>query len=245
MYHFFASGGQIRDGYLDLTGGDVRHITRVLRLGPGARLAVSDNQDRNLLCEITETGPDFVRVKVIGEGLPSAEMNRRVFLFQGLPKSDKMDYIVTKSVELGAAGIVPVEMERCVVRLEEKKKQSRRERWQKLSESAAKQSGRGIVPEVEEVLSFDDALSRAKGMDSILVPYESAENMAYTRQVLAETPAGTEVAVFIGPEGGFDSREIEQLREAGARIITLGPRILRTETAGPAALAMAALLWED
>ena len=244
MFHFFASGGEVTDGFLNLTGQDVRHITRVLRLGPGARLVVSDNQDRNLLCEIAETGPDFVRVKIVSEELPSVEMDRRVFLFQGLPKSDKMDYIVTKCVELGVTGIVPVEMERCVVRLEEKKKQSRRERWQKLAESAAKQSGRGIIPEVEEVLSFEAALRKAAGMERILVPYESAENMAYTREMLAGVPAGSDVAVFIGPEGGFDSREIEKLREAGAGIITLGPRILRTETAGLALLAMAALLWE-
>ena len=244
MHHFFASGGKIQDGCLELTGPDVRHITRVLRLGPGDQLAVSDDQDRNLLCEITETGPDFVRVKVLGDALPSAEMDRRIFLFQGLPKSDKMDYIVTKCVELGVTGIVPVEMERCVVRLEDKKKQSRRERWQKLSESAAKQSGRGIIPEVGEVLSFEEALRKAAGMDYILVPYESAENMAFTRETLAEVPAGSDAAVFIGPEGGFSGKEIEKLREAGARIITLGPRILRTETAGIAFLAMAALMWE-
>ena len=155
-----------------------------------------------------------------------------------------MDYIIQKTVELGVGRVVPVEMSRSIVRLDEKKKQSRRERWQKLSESASKQSGRGIVPEIGEVCGFQEALREARAMDAVLVPYESAENMAYTREALTGVAEGSRVAFFIGPEGGFEPAEIEALKEIGARIITLGPRILRTETAGPAVLAMAALLWE-
>ena len=245
MYHFFTAEDGMEKGFLLIKGQDVRHITRVLRLGPGDKITVSDTQDRNHLCEIAETGPDFVRVRILENELISSEMNRRITVFQGLPKSDKMDYIITKCVELGAFEIVPVEMTRTVVRLDDKKKKSRQERWQKLSESAAKQSGRGIIPSVSPVLSFDQALEKARQEDAILVPYESAENMSYTREVLSSVKEGSETAVFIGPEGGFDPKEIKQLKEAGARILTLGPRILRTETAALAFLAMAALMWEE
>ena len=244
MYHFFAPGGEQADGSLLITGADVKHITRVLRLVPGDQIAVSDNQDRNRLCEITETGPDFVRLKPLDEALPSAEMNRRVTLFQGLPKSDKMDYIVTKCVELGAFSFVPVMMERSVVKLEEKKKEDRRNRWQLKAESAAKQCGRSLIPRVEKVSDFSVALAMAKEMDYLIVPYESAEDMEATRVLLKEVEAGSSLGVFIGPEGGFAPREIMELKAAGARLITLGPRILRTETAGMAFLAMGTLIWE-
>ncbi len=245
MVHFFAPGENGETGSMSLKGPDVKHCVKVLRMGPGDRMIVSDGQDREYLCEIRETGPDFVHLDVVSDVLPSAEPNRQITLFQGLPKSDKMDYIIQKTVELGVCRIVPVEMSRSVVRLDEKKKQSRRERWQKLAESASKQSGRGMIPEIGEVCGFKEALKEARDLDRILVPYESAENMAYTRSVLAEVPEGSRVAFFIGPEGGFDPEEIAALKEIGAAIITLGPRILRTETAGPAVLAMAALLWEN
>ena len=243
MYHFFAPEGEFEDGLLSLTGPDVKHITRVLRLGAGHRIMVSDNQDRNCLCEITETGPDFVRVRVLEEA-SSTEMNRFVTIFQGLPKGDKMDYIIEKAVELGAHALVPVEMERSVVKLDPKKKEARRQRWQAKAESAAKQSGRGIIPEIGPVSSFREALGLAGELDAIWVPYESAENMACTRELLSSLPENASVGVFIGPEGGFAPQEIELLKEAGGRLLTLGPRILRTETAGPAFLAMCTLIWE-
>ena len=245
MYHFFAPEGAVEDGFLTITGPDVKHITRVLRMKEGERLIVSDDQDRNRLCEIAACGPDFVRVRVLEEEIPSTEMTRRVILFQGLPKGDKMDYIISRSVELGAAGLVPVEMARSVVKLEPKKKESRRERWQAKAESAAKQSGRGVIPEIGAVCGFADAVKQARQLDVILVPYESAEGMAYTREVLGGIPSGASVGVFIGPEGGFAPEEIEALTAAGGKILTLGPRILRTEAAGAAVLAMCTLLWEE
>ena len=200
MYHFFAPDGTENDGFLTITGPDVKHITRVLRLGEGDRIVISDNQDRNRLCEIAACGPDFVRVRILEEELPSSEMNRRVILFQGLPKGDKMDYIISRSVELGAAGLVPVEMARSVVKLDPKKKENRRERWQAKAESAAKQSGRGVIPEIGAVCGFAEAVRQARDLDVILVPYESAEKMAYTREVLSGIPAGASVGIFIGPE---------------------------------------------
>ncbi|MBP3728895.1 MAG: 16S rRNA (uracil(1498)-N(3))-methyltransferase [Lachnospiraceae bacterium] len=245
MYHFFLPPGQEAEDSFRISGPDVKHIGRVLRLGKGDRIIISNNQDRRYLCEIQEIGSDFVRVRKTEEPLPSTEMNRRVILFQGLPKSDKMDYIVEKSVELGVAGIVPVEMERSVVKLEANKKETCRSRWQAKAESAAKQSGRERIPEVEAVASFSEAVKMAANLDGILVPYESAEGMEQTRNLIASVPKGACLGVFIGPEGGFSRKEIESLEEAGGRVITLGPRILRTETAGAAFLAMCTLLWEE
>ncbi|MBO4873248.1 MAG: 16S rRNA (uracil(1498)-N(3))-methyltransferase [Lachnospiraceae bacterium] len=244
MHHFFAPGGDGGSGELMIRGQDVKHIVKVLRMKAGDQLIASDGRDRDYLCEIAETGPDFVRLRVIGDELPSAESSRRITLFQGLPKADKMDYIIEKTVELGVSEVVPVEMQRCVMRLEEGKKEKRRQRWQLKAESASKQSGRSLVPEVGPVSSFAAALKRAGELDHIIVPYESAENMEYTRQTFSAVKEGESVGFFIGPEGGFAPEEIEELKAAGAKIVTLGPRILRTETAGPAVLAMVNLLWE-
>ena len=244
MHHFFAPGGDGGSGELMIRGQDVKHIVKVLRMKAGDQLIASDGRDRDYLCEIAETGPDFVRLRVISSELPSAESSRRITLFQGLPKADKMDYIIEKTVELGVSEVVPVEMQRCVMRLEEGKKEKRRQRWQLKAESASKQSGRSLVPEVGPVSSFAAALKRAGELDHIIVPYESAENMEYTRQTFSAVKEGESVGFFIGPEGGFAPEEIEELKAAGAKIVTLGPRILRTETAGPAVLAMVTLLWE-
>ncbi len=245
MYHFFAPEGRGESGELVIRGQDVKHITKVLRMKIGEQLIASDGRDRDYLCEIAELGPDFVRLRVVSDQLPSAEPSREIHLFQGLPKADKMDYIIQKSVELGVCRLIPVEMERCVVQLDASKKEKRRDRWQKLAESASKQSGRSIIPEVEAVSRFEEALKMASRLDHLLVPYESAENMAYTRESLSAVKKGESVGFFIGPEGGFAPSEIEKLKACGARIITLGPRILRTETAGPAVLAMMTLLWEE
>ena len=244
MYHFFAPGENGALGEMRLTGQDVNHISRVLRLKVGDEITVSDGQDRDNHCAITEIGPDFVRVKVLSQSSRETECPVHFTLFQGLPKGDKMELILEKAVELGAVRVVPVEMKRSVVKLEDKKKQQRRERLQKLAEAAAKQSGRRLIPEVGEIVPFRQAVAQASELDRILVPYESAENMTHTREVLSGLRAGQQVGIFIGPEGGFDPAEIEALQAAGAEILTLGPRILRTETAGLATLAMC-MLWAE
>jgi len=245
MFHFFAPSENAESGMITITGADVNHIVNVLRLKAGEKIVVSDGQDRDSLCEITETAPDFVRCKVLPDELAETECPVRLHLFQGLPKNDKMEWIIQKSVELGVSSVIPVEMKRCVVKLDEKKKKAKTERWQRIAESAAKQSGRRIIPKVEDVLSFSAALKKAEEMACLLVPYENAENIAATRAVLSSVEKGSDCAIFIGPEGGFDLAEIDKLREAGAKIITLGPRILRTETAGMAALAMCTLMMEE
>ena len=245
MFHFFAPSENAETGTVTISGPDVKHITQVLRLHAGDRIAVSDGQDRESLCEIEETGPDFVRCKVLPDEMAETECPVRLHLFQGLPKGDKMELIIQKAVELGASSVVPVEMKRSVVKLDEKRKAAKTERWQRIAESAAKQTGRRLIPDVIRPLSFAEALKQAAAMETVLVPYECAEDIAATRRILAAVPKGSDCAVFIGPEGGFDPEEIRRLEETGAKIITLGPRILRTETAGMAVLAMCTLMMEE
>ena len=159
-------------------------------------------------------------------------------LFQGLPKADKMELIIQKAVELGAAEIVPVEMVRCVVKLDEKKKKSKLARWQSIAESAAKQSGRTVIPEVKAVMNFDDALKYAETLDVLLVPYECADSLKKLREKIDGLKTGMSAGIFIGPEGGYEEKEIEKAKEHGGEIVSLGKRILRTETAAIASLSI-------
>ena len=178
------------------------------------------------------------------EGYQSTELGAEIYLFQGLPKADKMELIIQKAVELGAAGIIPVEMKRCVVKLEEKKKKSRRERWQAIAESAAKQSKRNLIPQVFDVLTYKEAMAMAGEMDLFLLPYENERGMAATREALEAIRPGMKVAILIGPEGGFEEKEVLLAQEKGARSISLGRRILRTETAAITSIAMCMLHME-
>ena len=173
------------------------------------------------------------------------ELSSKVYLFQGLPKADKMELIIQKAVELGVYEIVPVAAKRCVVKLDDKKAKKKIERWQQIAESAAKQAGRGVIPEVKDVLSFKEALKYAKDLDVVLIPYELAEGMKETKQLISEIKPGQSVGIFIGPEGGFERAEVEQAMEAGAKPITLGRRILRTETAGLTILSVLMFQLED
>ena len=160
------------------------------------------------------------------------ELPARIHLFQGLPKGDKMELIIQKAVELGAYRVVPVSMKRSVVKLDAKKADAKRKRWNAVSESAAKQSKRSLIPEVAPLMTYKEAVKEAAGYDMVLLPYESADGIRKTRELLASVKPGTDIAVFIGPEGGFEDEEVELARENGAEIVTLGKRILRTETAG-------------
>ena len=248
MYQFFVAPGQIR---LDtktvwIEGSDVNHIKNVLRMKPGEEIAVSNGEDgKEYRCAIrnitdTEVECELRFVKEDGVELPS-----RILLFQGLPKADKMELIIQKAVELGAAGIVPVATKRCVVKLDDKKARSKVARWQGIAEAAAKQSKRGVIPRVEDVMNFKDALKMASEMDVKLIPYELAEDMTHTRGIFEQIRPGQSVAIFIGPEGGFDEAEIEQALAAGAEPVTLGKRILRTETAGFTVLSWLVYLLEQ
>jgi len=173
-----------------------------------------------------------------GKEVSQTELASRLILFQGLPKGDKMEWIVQKAVELGAYRIVPFAAKRSVVKLDQKKAGKKRERWQAIAKGAAEQSKRGIVPQVQDVMSFQEAMNYAKELDVVLVPYELQEGMKATEAVISKIEPGQSVGIFIGPEGGFDESEIEQAKEAGAIPITLGKRILRTETAGLTTLSI-------
>lgn len=244
MYHFFVEPSQISDTSVIITGGDVNHIRNVLRLKPGDEISISNGIDgRDYRCGIEEITDSEVActlrfIKEDGVELPS-----RVYLFQGLPKGDKMEFIIQKMVELGVYEIIPVAMKRCVVKLDDKKAKAKTARWQGISEAAAKQSRRGIVPCVREVMSYQEALEYAGNIDVKLVPYEmenrldGAAGMAGTRQLIDHLEPGQSVAIFIGPEGGFEESEIQAAIDCGMKPVTLGRRILRTETAGMAVMA--------
>ena len=233
MYQFFVEPGQIQGRRIIITGSDVNHIRNVLRMKPGEEIAVSNGTDgREYRCGIESFTEDEVICSLRFVKEDGVELPSRIFLFQGLPKADKMELIVQKAVELGAYEVIPVAARRCVVRLDEKKAASRISRWQGIAEAAAKQSRRGIIPQVHPVMNMREAVAYAHAMEVKLIPYELAENMGHTKEILEAVKPGTDIAVFIGPEGGFEQEEIELATAAGIEPVTLGRRILRTETAG-------------
>ncbi|MBE5834099.1 MAG: 16S rRNA (uracil(1498)-N(3))-methyltransferase [Butyrivibrio sp.] len=242
MFHFFAESSQmsLEDKTLTITGSDYNHIANVLRMKVGEELSVSlrDSEDgkeyRYGIEEITE---DTVICKLRFIKEDGLELPSKVYLFQGLPKADKMELIIQKCVELGVYQVIPVSTKRSIVKLDEKKAESKIKRWQSISEAAAKQSKRRIIPEVSKPVTMKQAVEMAKEMDVRLIPYELAEGMDKTREIINSIEPGQSVAIFIGPEGGFDDKEIELCRENGIEPITLGKRILRTETAGFTVLA--------
>ena len=240
MFNFFASENSRQGDFYYITGSDYNHIRNVLRMKAGDTFLVSCGGESHL-CTLEGFEDDTVVARITREGYQSTELGAEIYLFQGLPKADKMELIIQKAVELGAAGIIPVEMKRCVVKLEEKKKKSRRERWQAIAESAAKQSKRNLIPQVFDVLTYKEAMAMAGEMDLFLLPYENERGMAATREALARIKPGMSVGILVGPEGGFEEKEIELARAAGAAVISLGARILRAETAAVTAVGLGML----
>ena len=240
MFNFFVDKTARTEDQYTIGGTDYNHIKNVLRMQPGDTFLVSCDGS-SYLCRLNDFSDDSVIADILEENYQSTELPVRFYLFQGLPKGDKLELIIQKTVELGAAGIIPVEMSRCVMKLDEKKKKSRQERWQSIAESAAKQSKRNIIPEVFSVMSYNQALTKAAEMDLFLVPYENERGMVSTREALDQIKPGMSVGILIGPEGGFDPQEITLAKETGAHIISLGKRILRAETAAVTAVAMGML----
>lgn len=239
MYHFFVDPDQIKEKEIIITGKDVNHIKNVLRMQIGEQIGVSSGQDqKKYRCEIASLSEEEICAKIMWVEEIGMELPNKIYLFQGLPKSDKMEWIIQKAVELGVYEIVPVATKRAVVKLEPKKEQSKRKRWQGIAESAAKQSKRNRIPQIHQVLSFQDAVAYAKDMDVKMIPYELAEGMKKTRELFGSIMPGQSIAVFIGPEGGFDEEEAVLAAQNGVIPVTLGKRILRTETAGMVVLSM-------
>lgn len=234
MLHLFADPSDVQDELLTITGPEVNHIRNVMRLKPGEEISVSiggDGKEYRYGIESYTEDSVLCRLRFVKD--KEVELPVKVLLFQGLPKADKMDLIVQKAVELGAAEIIPVSMERCVVKLDAGKAAKKTARWQTIAESAASQSRRSIIPRVLAPMSMREAVEYAKEQTEVrVIPYELQEDDGSVKQYLESLKEGQSVSIFIGPEGGFTPAEVELAKEAGIRPISLGRRILRTETAG-------------
>lgn len=225
-----------------ITGDDVRHLNKVLRMQPGEVIRISTHEGENYLGEITSIDDSQVALKILEE-VPSTELKQRIYLFQAIPKGDRMETVIEKAVELGVYEIIPVEMKYCVVKLDDKKKKKRIERYQTIAETAAKQSKRSIIPTVHDVMTYKEAVEYARSCDVNLVPYECKEGMAATTAALAKLPEAETISIMIGPEGGFADEEIDMVSDMD--VISLGKRILRTDTAAIASMTMVMLACEE
>lgn len=243
MFQFFVAPEQIGEKEAFVTGSDVNHIRNVLRMKSGEQMRISDQQGRDVLCEISQADGEKITLKIL-KSCEGTEPPVKITLFQALPKGDKMELVIQKAVELGVSEIIPVAMRNCVVKLDKKRAENKCIRWQAIAESAAKQSKRSIIPRVGPVHTFEEAAEYVRTMDVRLLPYEQERGMAHTREVLGNLEKGASIGIFIGPEGGFASGEIEMVKD-DMEIISLGNRILRTETAGMAVLAMLVYEMED
>lgn len=238
MQRFFVTPDQVGEDKIRIQGSDVNHMKNVLRMRPGEEVMVSDGNNLQYRCRVEDYPEGEAVLAILEAGLVDTELPSRIYLFQGLPKQEKMELIVQKAVELGVCQVIPVQTRRCVVKLDAKKAAKKVQRWQQIAESAAKQAGRGYIPAVSEVMTFQEALAFSEALDIRLIPYELADGMEGTRKILDGIRPGQSVGIFIGPEGGFEKEEVSRAVEAGAMPITLGKRILRTETAGIAVLSI-------
>ncbi len=245
MHHFFVDKSNIGEDSIKITGSDVNHIKNVLRMKIGEELLISDCVSKDYSCKISSICEEEVIVNIIDVEYGGSELEGELYLFQCLPKSDKMELIIQKAVELGVKEIVPVASKRAIVKLDEKKADSKVKRWNGIAQSAAKQSRRMIIPKVNNVMSFKEALAYASAFDMNIIPYENFKNMVETREVLNKVKKGMKVGIFIGPEGGFDESEVSLAVEKGVERISLGKRILRTETAGLTILSILMFGLED
>ncbi len=236
MPKFFVDPNKVMGDIITIDTSDVLHITKVLRLNVGDTVTVSDSTSTDYECEITEILKDSVLLKVLSKKNIDTESNIEITVFQALPKASKMEYIIQKNTELGVVRFVPVALLRCVVKLDKKEEDKKVLRWQKISDEAAKQSGRGILPQVTGVHNLKSAVEEMKKSDLFFVPYESEDNNSLKPFLRGKTPKT--VSYLIGPEGGFSPEEIDYIKEQGIPLITLGKRILRTETASLAVTSM-------
>lgn len=233
MYQFFVESDQISNKTVVITGHDVNHIKNVLRMKSGEEIAVSNGVDgKEYRCMIREIGEESITCDLLFIREEGLELPSKVYLFQGLPKGDKMEWIIQKAVELGVHEIIPVSTKRSIVKWDAKKSANKTARWQTIAEAAAKQSKRQMIPRIKEVMTMAEAVLYAGEIDIKLIPYELAQDMVKTREIIDNLHPGQSIAIFIGPEGGFEEKEVNMALEAGMTAITMGKRILRTETAG-------------
>lgn len=232
MPKFFVPTNQIEKDKIVIQNDDVNHIKNVLRAKVDDKIDICDyNTSKNYVCKIEEIEDKVIRCKIIEEIDSNVESEVKVSIFQGIPKADKMELVIQKSVELGAHDITPIEMKRCVVKLKEKDKTKKIQRWQKISEVAAKQSGRDIIPRINNIININKLCESLEKYDLVLVAYENEKfNTLKNELIKIKNNKKVKIAIIIGPEGGIDKAEIEQLEKYNAKIVTLGNRILRTET---------------
>lgn len=233
MQKFFIKESQKENNTIEIIGSDVKHITQVLRMQKGEKVQVCMQETlENYIVTIEEIQKEKVIATIIEKLQTSVESNVKIDLYQGLPKADKMEYIIQKTIEIGIDKIIPVDMTRCVVKLEEKEAKKKVERWQKIAEAAAKQSKRDKIPQVEQKTKLKEVIKNMPKYDLFLVAYEE-EKVHSLKQVLQKIKKKEDykIGVLIGPEGGLALNEIELLKESGAIVVSLGKRILRTETA--------------
>ena len=241
MSNFFIDSGNIDGENAYVTGSDVNHIKNVLRMKESDEIKLSAGDELVYTAVISEFLPDRIVCRIIDCEGGRSELPAKIILFQGLPKKDKMELIIQKAVELGVSEIVPVMMKRTIVKLEDNKKEQKKlERWRTISLTAAKQSGRAIVPEVSDFITFNEAVKRAEGLEYNLIPYENEKGMDKARELIKEVKNKKSIGIFIGPEGGISEDELELALNVGAKPISLGNRILRTETAGLALVSVIA-----
>ena len=244
MYRFFVPEGNVHEQEILITGDDVNHIKNVLRMERGEKVVVSCGQGTDYYCIIEDIRERGILLGIEQAKPAVSELPVRIVLFQALPKLDKMEMVIQKAIELGASEVVPVRAKRCVVKLDERKEERKLTRWRTIAESAAKQSGRGILPEIHDIMDLEEALEYAGDLDTVLIPYELCETMTGSEEAIRGAAGGQSIGIFIGPEGGFERSEVELAADRGAVPVSLGKRILRTETAGLAVLSVLMFLIE-
>ncbi len=245
MSHFFITSAQVAGEVLTIVGDDVNHMKNVLRMREGEHFSVADENGMCYECAVETLEKHQVTAKILEKKMGETELSSKIYLFQGLPKSDKMEFIIQKAVELGAYQIIPVATKRAIVKLDAKKEASKLKRWQAIAEGAAKQSGRVLIPQISEVKSFEEALKAAAKLDVNIIPYECARGMEGTREIFHSIKPGQSVGIFIGPEGGWEESEVAKAQAQNVQPVTLGRRILRTETAGLTTLSILMYLLEE
>lgn len=242
MPKFFVAGNQINNNKITIIGNDVNHIKNVLRQKSGDKITICDtSKEQDYLCKIDKIEEKSIDCNIIEKLENNTESNVKVTIFQGLPKADKMELVIQKSVELGVYDITPLQMKRCVVKLNEKDKAKKIQRWQKISEVAAKQCGRNIIPKINNIVNVKEVCNLCNEYDIVLIAYENEKENTLKKELKNLKKLDKEeikVAVIIGPEGGIAPEEIEMFEENGAKIITLGNRILRTETVALSVLSI-------
>ncbi|MBN6186206.1 16S rRNA (uracil(1498)-N(3))-methyltransferase [Aneurinibacillus sp. BA2021] len=244
MQRYFVDPSQMDERFVTITGDDVNHIARVMRSRPGDEVICCNGLGRDVRGAIAAIEADHVRVRIVAEDLMNRELPVQVTIAQGLPKGDKMELVIQKGTELGAFSFCAFTSMRTVVKLDEKKEKKRMERWQKIAKEAAEQSHRSRVPDVMNVLSWRELLASAPRFHYALFAYEQEEE-ATLRRALSDVPAGSNILLVIGPEGGFDEKEVAEAAAAGFVSVSLGRRILRAETAPLYALSCMSYAFEQ